>query len=361
MKIIHCADLHLDSKMESNLSSAKAKERREELLCSYERMVDFARDNDVRAILLAGDTFDKMPIKVKSRKRFLEKIENNPEIEFYYLKGNHDRCEIIEEGKEKPQNLHLFKDEWTTYDLDGIKISGIEIDKNNNRTLSTTLVLNQEEFNVVMLHGQISDYSGNDKTEIINISELKNSNIDYLALGHIHSFSGIMPLGDRGSYAYSGALEGRGFDETGDKGFVLLDIEDKSCEAEFIPFSNRRLHELEVCVSPNMTMSQIIDKCDESLYDVDDKDLIKFVLTGNTEVDFEMDLDRIYRKFDERFYFVKIYDKTSPVIHFEDFVNDKSLKGEFIRLLQNKEGLTEEERLEIIEMGIKAIMGEELD
>ena len=28
MKIIHCADIHLDSKMESNLSKEKARERR---------------------------------------------------------------------------------------------------------------------------------------------------------------------------------------------------------------------------------------------------------------------------------------------------------------------------------------------
>ena len=39
MKMIHCADLHLDSKMESNLSAEKARERREELLQTFERMV----------------------------------------------------------------------------------------------------------------------------------------------------------------------------------------------------------------------------------------------------------------------------------------------------------------------------------
>ena len=32
MKIIHCSDLHLDSKMKSNLDSMKAKERRDEIL-----------------------------------------------------------------------------------------------------------------------------------------------------------------------------------------------------------------------------------------------------------------------------------------------------------------------------------------
>ena len=53
MKMIHCADLHLDSKMESNLSAEKARERREELLQTFERMVEAAEAGRVRAILIA--------------------------------------------------------------------------------------------------------------------------------------------------------------------------------------------------------------------------------------------------------------------------------------------------------------------
>ena len=35
MKLIHCADLHLDSDMTSNLTKEKAKERRTELLVTF--------------------------------------------------------------------------------------------------------------------------------------------------------------------------------------------------------------------------------------------------------------------------------------------------------------------------------------
>ena len=50
------------------------------------------------------------------------------------------------------------------------------------------------------------------------------SGADYLALGHIH-YNVVEPLDSRGVYAYSGCLEGRGFDETGEKGFVLIEVE----------------------------------------------------------------------------------------------------------------------------------------
>ena len=59
MKIIHCADLHLDSNMTSNLTSEKARERKRELLLTFHRMIQYAADNDVRAILISGDLFDK--------------------------------------------------------------------------------------------------------------------------------------------------------------------------------------------------------------------------------------------------------------------------------------------------------------
>ena len=58
MKIIHCADLHLDSKMTSNLSKEQAKERKMEILRTYSRMIEYAKNNDVKAIIIAGDLFD---------------------------------------------------------------------------------------------------------------------------------------------------------------------------------------------------------------------------------------------------------------------------------------------------------------
>ena len=38
MKIIHCADIHLDSKMSANLTKEKARERKTELLTTFQNM-----------------------------------------------------------------------------------------------------------------------------------------------------------------------------------------------------------------------------------------------------------------------------------------------------------------------------------
>ena len=95
MKIIHCSDLHLDSKMKSNLDSIKAKERRDEILRTYQNMVEYAEKNDVKIIIIAGDMFDKKNITVKAKNIVLDSICSHPEIDFIYLKGNHDEASFI--------------------------------------------------------------------------------------------------------------------------------------------------------------------------------------------------------------------------------------------------------------------------
>ena len=90
MKIIHCADLHLDSKMESNLDREAASMRRDELLDTFERMVAYAVQQEVRVIIIAGDLFDKPNVRKVARNRVLDQIRNHPQIDFCYIRGNHD-------------------------------------------------------------------------------------------------------------------------------------------------------------------------------------------------------------------------------------------------------------------------------
>ena len=360
MRLIHCADLHLDSKMESNLNKDQANTRRMELIETYERMVEYAVENGVRAILISGDLFDKTHIRKEVKKRVLEQINTHPEIEFYYLKGNHDKCDFIEEGiDEIPSNFHMFTDEgWTSYELDDVVITGMEINASNVSTMAQRLVLNSAATNIVMLHGQQSDYEGKDGAEIINTSALKGKFIDYLALGHVHKYI-YEQLDERGVYCYPGCLEGRGFDETGDKGFVFMEIEDGKITSEFIPFAYRRLHEIEVKVTADMDINAVITRAKNKLSDVDPQDMVKFVLTGERELDDELDVIRFVRTFENKFFFVKCYDRTKTLIDYDSFKYDKSLKGEFVRLVQSQD-MDEDEKAKIIEIGIRAIMGEEI-
>ena len=361
MKLIHCADLHLDSKLNANLDKEKAMRRRAELLDTFSDMVDYAADHGVDVILIAGDLFDKTHIRKQTKSRVIEEITTHPDIDFLYLQGNHDKTDFISDVRsEDIRNLKLFTDsEWTSYRYDDVVVTGREINSDNAKTFTMNLVLDQADVNIVMLHGQESDYEGSDKTEIIPLQNLRGKYINYLALGHIHSYKRAK-LDDRGEYCYCGCLEGRGFDECGEKGFVLLSVEDKRVTSEFVPFAKRRLHEVEIPITPGERMPDILTAIGEALSDIPGDDMVKVSLSGYVDMDGEADTYRIVKSFSDRFFFFKVCDETKIRIDYDSFINDKSLKGEFVRIMQEAD-MPEDRRARIVEIGMKALMEEEIE
>ena len=360
MKIIHCSDLHLDSKMETNLDKEKARERKNEILITFENMVSYARENDVNIIIIAGDLFDKKTITVKAKKTVRNSIISNPEIDFIYLKGNHDEAGFLDEDEELPQNLKTFNSyNWTTYNYDNLTISGIEFGNLENYEIYNSLILEKNKTNIVVMHGQESETDAKDKTEIINLKALKNKNIDYLALGHIHTYK-QEKLDNRGIYCYSGCLEGRGFDECGEKGFVLLELDNNTIKTKFIPFASRTLYEVNVDLTGTYDNNEIEKRIIEKIKDIPKTSLVKLVLGGEVEIGEQRDIEYLTKKFESNFYYLKIIDKPHIKIDYMKYQNDISLKGEFIRTVIEQKDLTEEEKSKIISTGIKALSGEDI-
>jgi len=98
MKIIHCADIHLDSNMTANMNIQQAKSRNVELLENFEEMIHFGEQEQVQAILIAGDLFDTQEPSTYVKHVFLE-IVKKPSFYavFFYCRGNHDRLVNWEE------------------------------------------------------------------------------------------------------------------------------------------------------------------------------------------------------------------------------------------------------------------------
>lgn len=362
MKIIHCADLHLDSKLSANLDKEKASERKLELLNAYNRMLNYALDNDVDAIIIAGDLFDTRAITKRAKNTVLDGIFSHESIDFYYLQGNHDSYNFFDDLDNVPDNLHMFGDSWNTYRIGNVTITGVELDKNNQNHIYSSLVLDNDKYNIVVMHGQESNSSA-DKTENINLKELRNKGIDYLALGHIHAYK-EEKLDNRGVYCYSGCLEGRGFDECGEHGFVLLDIdeENRTATRTFVNMSYRNLYEVKVDVTDCMTTREISDKVEEVLNEMnyESKHLIKIILCGKVDLECDIDVDTLLAEYRDEFYFLKIYDETTMKVDYNDYAKDESLKGEFVRMIMNADDIDDEDKPFVIKYGISLLTGEEV-
>ena len=343
MKFIHCADLHIDSKLESGLSASAAKERREELLSSFLRLAKRADELGARAVIIAGDLFDSERVSARSRKFVLDTVKQYPDVDFLLLTGNHDKG--IETGFECPENLRIFGKELTAFDYGNVRIAGCGAYADG----AFDSAFETEMINIAVLHGE-------DRTDF-SLDALREKNIDYVALGHYHSYFSAS-LDDRGIYCYSGCLEGRGFDECGGKGYVLIETDEKTLTHTFVPFAQRRVEEISVDMSEGSTLGEQRAILESALARLDRTSMVKVNITGKYEIGREKFYGHIVAEHKDEFFCLKLVDRSVLYINPEDYMNDVSLKGEFIRLAM-KEIADENERSRVIEYGLRALAMED--
>lgn len=366
MKFIHCADIHLDAPMDSVLPSEKAEIRRAEILETFLSLIKYAQQQNVRAVLVAGDLFDSVRVSTTTQDVVYMAMKNAPEVDFLLLPGNHDAVSTATLGHNLPANVKIFGTSWETVTYGAVTISarafpGEQHEAHHQARHASgfyqELNLDKSKTNIVMLHGQLGAAEG---SCAIDLNQLRGKGIDYLALGHIHSFS-KQKIDARGVAVYSGCLEGRGFDECGAKGFVELTYENNVLSERFVPFAKRQFHIATVGitnvdnVSTMLSMAQQVAEQQHISHD----SLVRFELQGGYSVDANKDIAYLETSLNREFFFVKMVDKTKLLVDVDSFEYDQSLRGAFVRtVLASNE--TEEEKQRIIQCGLRALRGEEI-
>lgn len=360
MKIIHCADVHLDSALTTHLSRGMAENRRNEILHTFRRMLSYADGCDADAVIIAGDLFDTETVSAHTVRTVLSEIRRYPHMEVFCLGGNHDRGVNVWGGFELPENLKLFGREWTYYRLGKVVIAGVCPDAEGCGRIYDELELDESDINIVTLHGQVRDYMGAADENTILTDRLKGRGIDYLALGHVHEYT-LKRLDARAVYCYPGCLEGRGFDECGEHGFVALDIEGQSVHTEFVPFAGRRLFEVEVDVTGASDTAQAADLIQRTLgaENVKASDMVRILLTGVVDAESEINTDYLAGQLEDTYYYVRVKDRTKLSADRLVYAKEESLKGEFVRTVMASD-MSDEDKGAVIQMGMRALAGEEL-
>jgi hypothetical protein len=168
-------------------------------------------------------------------------------------------------------------------------------------------------------------------------------------------------LDRRGVWAYAGCPEGRGFDECGEKGYILLDTEaDVEARVTFCPVAKRTLHEIALDVTGCETLNDMCTRQNDAVRDIPATDMVKVVLTGALSPEISYDVVHLQKLLTEQFYFARVKDHTTLAINPEDYAHDISLKGEFIRTVMASR-LSDEQKQKTILCGLRALRGEEVD
>lgn len=367
VKILHCADIHIGA-AESFLGVLR-ENRRYETLITFERIIDIAKEENVELIAIAGDLFDSNNIEQRFIDAVMNKIREAAPIKVVFAAGNHDplnaQSPFLKE--ELPQNLYVLgtKDEEITFEELKLKVYGRSFESAFLKGEEAfSLPTNNDYINLLVQHGELkSDL--NSEYNAITPKFVKNSGMDYIALGHVHKRSDIGKI-DNTYFAYCGCPEGQGFDELQEKGVYIGQIGKGKCDLQFVSVSKRQhiLEKIDISeISGAVEISaEIINALKEKYGEDYSQNLYKIELIGSVSEDNEINTEEILSRISNELYFVKIKNKTEIKIDLEALKNEASLRGIFVKkMLERTENAPEDEKelyRKALKLGLRAFNAE---
>ena len=256
MRFLHIADVHLDTPFASRSESVRDR-LRQALRDAFSRCVDVAENEEVDAVLVAGDLFDGGRLSFETERFLLEEVGrlDRAGIQFVYATGNHDPGAAVPDGAlEWPSNATVIGGgEPRTVEVRrrGGEVAGW-VTAAGHATAHETDDLSRRMRpradtplpQVGLLHtlasagasGGTSGGAGGEGGQgragggrvhrpyaPSRVADLQAGGFHYWALGHVHV---RQELSAEPPVWYSGNIQGRNPAETGPKGGLLVDLSD---------------------------------------------------------------------------------------------------------------------------------------
>ena len=231
-KILHTADIHLDSPLRSLAMRDEALKEKVQTATrtAFSRIVATAIEEDAAALLISGDLFDGIERSARTGAFLVSQLDllRDAEVRVFCVKGNHDAENPVTGGIPWPDNVHVFGAAGDKVELEeGVWIHGVSFSgKRAEESLLPKFKAPEEgAVNIAMLHTSLSGAAGHDPYAPCSVADLSDMGFDYWALGHIHKAEIhskdpwiVMP----------GTPQGRDIGESGPKSATLITIGDSN-------------------------------------------------------------------------------------------------------------------------------------
>ena len=334
IRILHAADLHLDSAFEA-LPAGKAALRRSEQRMLLQRLARLAKDERVQLVLLSGDLLDSENSYYETGEE-LSRCLTGIGMPVFIAPGNHDYYSMRSPWArlKLPGNVHLFTENairGVELPTMGIRVYGAAFNEKHSGPLLKGFTAERKPGfkNILVLHGEVGA-AEDSRYDPITEDELRASNMDYAALGHIHKASGLRRAGDTW-YSWPGCPEGRGFDETGEKTVNIVTLfDDGGCTLETRSVALRHYEQLSV----DVTGADALLAVHTMIPDDSVRDVYRITLTG--EVDEAPDLNHLRQNLSELFFELQLRDETRTRQSLWEKAGDDTLRGLFLKKLKRQ-------------------------
>jgi DNA repair protein SbcD/Mre11 len=300
MKLLHAADLHIDSPLRGleRYPDAPTELLRGATRRAMENLVALAREEQVDAVLLAGDIFDGDWRDFETGLFFRRQLGRLQEagIPVYLVSGNHDADNKISKTLSYPENVFVF----ATHEAQTAPPNadaGFVVHGQGYPKWDTTENLAKNYpaaipglFNIGLLHTALTGRDGHEKYAPCTEQELAALGYDYWALGHVHQREEV----SREPYiVFPGNIQGRHVKETGPKGCTLITVRPGKTEAVHRELDVVRWARIEVDAGTAADLDEVCTLAragiDRSLAEAGDRPLAaRIVVVGRTEAHAEL-------------------------------------------------------------------------
>ena len=253
IKILHTADVHLDSPLKSlALRDPELQEKVQTATRSaFMRIVDTAVSEEVAALLISGDLFDGAERSAKTAAFLIEQLDRlrNSGIIVFYIKGNHDAENPITGEISLPENVRIFDGRGGKFQVGNLDVWVHGVSFSAKQAPESLLpkfgTPEPDAINIAMLHTSLAGSQGHDTYAPCSVAEITGMGFDYWALGHIHKRQVhcqspwiVMP----------GIPQGRDIGEPGPKSATLITIVGKNITVSEVPTSAAEFIEVRVAL-----------------------------------------------------------------------------------------------------------------
>ncbi len=250
-RILHAADIHLDSPLQklSQYEDAPVDQIRDASRDALNNLTDLAIDQEVDLVVIAGDLYDGNWKETRTGMFFVKQATKlrDAGIPILVIRGNHDAANIMTQSLPLPKNPDgsqiMMADEKVDsrlFENLGIAVHGRSFGKRAEKEGMVKHYPSPHSglFNLGIMHTSLLGGEGHDPYAPCTPIELKDKEYDYWALGHIHVRGEHGP--DEGApVGFSGNIQGRHINESGEKGCILVNIDEKNV-------TTRTFHPLDV-------------------------------------------------------------------------------------------------------------------
>ena len=339
MRFVHTADVHLDACFAScGMPTRVGNRRRQSLRDVFHALVRRAADWRADALLIAGDLYDHERVSRDTVAFLRSEFESIRPVPVLIAPGNHDPYVPGSPYATEtwPDNVTIFsKPEWTEHTLDdgrlcvhGFAFDGFEISSNPFGALR---VPNDGALHVAVGHGSERAHQPPDGKSYapFDAAAAAPPGLAYLALGHFHKLTAI-----RGEFQtvmyYPGAPEGHGFDETGPRYYLEVEIEEGAVRVTPVPSAKVLYLTRTFDCSTLITAQDVIDAVRGQAAAAGLRTVARITLAGACAPSIISELPAIYDALASEFEHLVLVDETIPSEDYEELARESSSLGAFL-------------------------------